>query len=216
MEMYETEEQQVAAIKDWWKKNGKSVIGGAVIGFGLIFGWRAYDEHQLTVQETASSAYEQALTALELDDKAQAQLQVFIDSNSKTNYASLASLKLAGILVKQGEFEKAEQQLNWAIANGSEVVSSIALLRVARLQTQMKKYDDALASLAKITSKAYAAKVAETKGDIYIAQAKIDAARTAYQAAVTAGSMTSRGLQMKLDDLAQPELSLDNVVSVSE
>ena len=37
MELYDTEEQQVEAIKDWWKENGKAVIFGAVIGLGGLF-----------------------------------------------------------------------------------------------------------------------------------------------------------------------------------
>ncbi|PAR85254.1 YfgM family protein, partial [Vibrio cholerae] len=44
MELYDTEEQQVEAIKDWWKENGKAVIFGAVIGLGGLFGWRYYQD----------------------------------------------------------------------------------------------------------------------------------------------------------------------------
>ena len=32
MAEYETEEEQVEALKAWWKKNGNSVIGGGKIG----------------------------------------------------------------------------------------------------------------------------------------------------------------------------------------
>ncbi len=34
MELYDTEEEQVQAIKEWWKENGKAVIIGAVLGLG--------------------------------------------------------------------------------------------------------------------------------------------------------------------------------------
>ncbi|MGU3844696.1 YfgM family protein, partial [Vibrio diabolicus] len=44
MELYDTEEQQVEAIKDWWKENGKAVIIGAVVGLGGLFGWRYYQD----------------------------------------------------------------------------------------------------------------------------------------------------------------------------
>ena len=38
MDTYETEEQQVEAIKKWWNENYKMVIGLAVIGLGSIVG----------------------------------------------------------------------------------------------------------------------------------------------------------------------------------
>ena len=65
MEAYETEEQQVEAIKSWWKENGKAVVIGGVVGIGAILGWKYYQSSQITAKETASAAYERALTALQ-------------------------------------------------------------------------------------------------------------------------------------------------------
>ena len=38
MSSYLSEEEQVEALKKWWKDNGTSVIAGVVLGFGIIFG----------------------------------------------------------------------------------------------------------------------------------------------------------------------------------
>ena len=65
MELYDTEEQQVEAIKDWWKENGKAVALGAVVGLGGIFGWRYYQDMQVSAQDAASQAYTSALTTLQ-------------------------------------------------------------------------------------------------------------------------------------------------------
>ena len=35
---YETEEQQVEALKDWWAENGRAVIAGVVLGVVVIGG----------------------------------------------------------------------------------------------------------------------------------------------------------------------------------
>ena len=43
MAEYETEEQQVEALKDWWKQNGLAVIGGAVLGVSALIGWRGWN-----------------------------------------------------------------------------------------------------------------------------------------------------------------------------
>lgn len=68
MEAYETEEQQVEAIKSWWKENGKAVVIGGVVGIGAILGWKYYQSSQITAKETASAAYERALTALQASE----------------------------------------------------------------------------------------------------------------------------------------------------
>jgi len=46
MEVYETEEQQVEAVKKWWKENGTSLIIGAVIGLSAIGGWKYYQSEE--------------------------------------------------------------------------------------------------------------------------------------------------------------------------
>ena len=45
MDVYNTEEEQVEAIKKWWNENGKSIITGIIIGVIAIFGWRSYENH---------------------------------------------------------------------------------------------------------------------------------------------------------------------------
>ena len=39
-EEYQTEEEQIEALKRWWKENGKSIIAGLVLGIGSIGGYR--------------------------------------------------------------------------------------------------------------------------------------------------------------------------------
>ena len=50
MELYDSEEQQVEAIKDWWKENGKAVVLGVVVGLGGLFGWRYYQDSVVQAQ----------------------------------------------------------------------------------------------------------------------------------------------------------------------
>lgn len=64
MELYDSEEQQVEAIKDWWKENGKAVIFGAVIGLGGLFGWRYYQDSVVEAREAASESYTSVISTL--------------------------------------------------------------------------------------------------------------------------------------------------------
>ncbi|WP_434339952.1 YfgM family protein [Motilimonas cestriensis] len=212
---YETEEQQVDAIKNWWKENGTAVIFGTVIGLGSLWGWRFYNEQKIASQEQASQAYTQAITTLETgSEDAISTTQAFIDSNADNNYGTLAALMLAKVAVDKGDFELALSQLEWAKKNKvSEVLLPTVNLRLARVQTELKQFDAALATLAEVKDDAFKAKAEEAKGDILLLQGQAQKARAAYQSAVLAGGNTGNpALQIKLDDLAETTLT-DEVVN---
>ena len=84
MELYDSEEQQVEAIKDWWKENGKAVIFGAVIGLGGLFGWRYYQDSVVEAREAASESYTTVISALDAKGvDAQSDIQAFIDATDE-------------------------------------------------------------------------------------------------------------------------------------
>lgn len=61
MKIYQTEEEQVTAIKGWWKQNGTAAITGITIGIALIIGWNYWQNNLQTNAYQASSLYEQLL-----------------------------------------------------------------------------------------------------------------------------------------------------------
>lgn len=48
-----TEEEQLAQIKDWWQRNGKPLVLGAVIALVLVFGWQFWQKHQINQAQSA-------------------------------------------------------------------------------------------------------------------------------------------------------------------
>ena len=40
-----TEEEQIEAIKQWWKKNGSSLLIGVGLALAIVFGWQAWQNH---------------------------------------------------------------------------------------------------------------------------------------------------------------------------
>ncbi|MFQ2164742.1 YfgM family protein [Aeromonas hydrophila] len=209
MEVYTTEEQQVEVIKSWWKENGTSVIAGTVIGLVGLFGWRYYNEHQQTSQETASQAYNEMATQLAKGDAAGfEQAQSFISAHKGDSYAELAALQLAAAAVKAGKLDLAAEQLTQVATSGDESIRPIAALRLARVLNDQGKADEALAQLGKINNDAFKAQVAEVRGDVLLKQGKAEEARDAYQAAADAGGLQgSAELKLKMDDLALPAVT---------
>lgn len=204
MELYDSEEQQVEAIKDWWKENGKAVIFGAVIGLGGLFGWRYYQDTVTAAQEAASESYTLTITALRSQGaSAESDVQSFIDANKDTEYASLAALQLAKVQVEAGNLDEALAQLEWAKASSSDqALKTVASYRIARIQSEQANFEQAFAELATITDSAWVGRVAELRGDIALRKGDKAAAYAAYTEAQQATD-ASQTLQMKLDDLAK-------------
>lgn len=204
MELYDSEEQQVEAIKDWWKENGKAVVLGVVVGLGGLFGWRYYQDSVVQAQEAASEQYSKAVESIVAKGAdSSADVQAFIDTSKDSEYAVLAAMQLAKAQVEAGNFEDALTQLQWAQSTTKDAaITPLVTYRIARLMIESSDNAGARAELDKITDTAWAGRVAELRGDIAIREGDRDAAYTAYTEAQQAQD-ASQALQLKLDDLAK-------------
>jgi predicted negative regulator of RcsB-dependent stress response len=203
MEHYATEEQQVEAIKRFWKENGLAIIVGAALGLGGLWGWRYYNDAQRVAQEQASSAYQQATEKLGQDDAAYTQALEFVKTHPDSSYVVLAALQLAQQAVERNDLDEALKQLTLAAKDASiPAIGSIANLRIARILLEQQKFDEVLTTLDSITDQAYVGQVEEIKGDVYLAQKLFDKARAAYSLALEHNA-NNNVLKMKLDNIAQ-------------
>ena len=206
IEGYETEEQQVDAIKKWWSENGTMLIVGAVVGLAGLWGWRYYGETVLSGQEQASNEFAQVLVKFEADSSEQgaADMNAFIADNEGNNYATLASLLLVKEAVKERNFDLAKTQLtNLLETNDYEPLMPVIKLRLARVKAELSEYNQAIATLDNITEEGFIVKANQTKGTVYVKQGDLASARLAFQAAVDASiGRVDPILQLQLDDLA--------------
>ncbi|MGB0937064.1 MAG: YfgM family protein [Colwellia sp.] len=206
MEIYQTEEQQEEAIKNYLKDNGNMIVAGLVLGLGGFVGFNYYQDNKLSQELALADSY-QTLVESSADDSNAfiAQGQAFIADNNKSSYASLTALALAKESAKHEDWSQVQKELSTAIENAPNAgIKAIATLRLARVQVQQEAYADALATLEQPISSAFVDQVEEIKGDAYLLQGKNDQARAAYQKAIAANGLNANpSLQMKLDDLAQ-------------
>ncbi|XOV79373.1 MAG: YfgM family protein [Aestuariibacter sp.] len=199
MDQFSTEEQQVEAIKKFWKENGIAILVGAALGLGGLWGWRYYNEQVLLTQEANSNAYETAIEQLQQDDVN--AVKSFIEEKSDSNYAVLAALQLAKEAIKHEDLTEAAKQLQWAAENvDAQEIKDIALVRLARVQNAQEQYDAALTTLSKVTSEAFKAQVHNIKGDVLVNQGKLTEAQNEYAQALALDENNTL-LQMKVDDL---------------
>jgi predicted negative regulator of RcsB-dependent stress response len=199
MERFETEEQQIEAIKRFWKDNGMVIILGAVLGLGGLWGWRYYNDSVIAQKEAASQAYESSVREF-ADAQETKALESFLAENEDTGYAPLASMILAQQAIEANDYESAKSHLAIAAAGKSEV-ADVAKLRLASVHLQLKEYTDALSQLESVSSPAFTDQVLELKGDVLYAQGKFEQARESYNLALLE-LPNDRNIKMKLDNIA--------------
>lgn len=206
MEIYSSEEQQEEAIKKAIKDNWLVVLLGAAIGLGAVWGWRYYDANVMAQQEADGAAYMQIVENVGKENTdIVAMANDYIANHDNNSYTVMAAMVAAKEAVEKGNFEEAQKQLTWAVDNShNETFKAVNALRLARVQSELGKHDEALATLNSPMPKAFTAQIEELKGDVYVKQGNADKARIAYQLAADNDGLTgNNGLQYKLDSLAQ-------------
>jgi len=208
MEGYETEEQQVDAIKGWWKENGNTLMIAAVVGLAGLWGWRFYNASAITAQEVASQAYSDVLVKFEKEggEAILADLTTFVENNQDNSYGVLAALLLAKEAIVQKDFALAKTQfVQLQSQNEYAPLDAVINLRLARVETQLGEYQQALKTVALIDDASFLAKASQVKGVIFLKQGNLEKARSAFQDAVNASQgKVDPILQLQLDDLASP------------
>ncbi|MBV1910752.1 MAG: tetratricopeptide repeat protein [Kangiellaceae bacterium] len=198
---YQTEEQQIEQLKEWWKDNGTPLIVGAVLGLSGFFGYRYWTEGQIAIQESASEAYTQVSEQIENKDTAKLveAAQAVKTQFPKTSYAILSALQLAKAAVDEKNLDKAMTELTWVVDNHSnnELVE-IAKIRLARILIAQEKADQALPLLTFENESGYFEFASMIKGDALLSLGKKAEALEAYRAAESAGKTTASHPTMKL------------------
>jgi predicted negative regulator of RcsB-dependent stress response len=210
-----TDDEKVEAIKKWWKENGTAVIAGIVIGLGLVFGWRAWVNHQEQTGQRASLAFEQTLMAASSGEHESAikQAEVLTEEFASSPYATLTDLAIARVQVEQGDLQAAADALRSAMERSpAPGLTTLAAFRLARVLIAEGALDEAAAVIEDHDDgPSFSADFAGLRGDIAAARGEISRARAAYQEAIDGGAGLSRLIELKLQDLpAEADLGPEN------
>ncbi len=214
MEIYDTEEEQVAAIKSWWKENGTSTIVGVAIGLALITGFNFWQGHVKDQANQAAELYGQLQVSVNQENTESAEkiIEKLDQEYGSTTYASYAALMAAKLKVEQNDLATAkeilEQQMNNAASNE---LQHIARIRLVKLLHATGEYEQGLQIIAQVdpaSNEVFAARYDELTGDLYVAFDRLGESRTAYQTALRSGAQSAL-LQFKLDDIAVAEVVVD-------
>jgi len=204
---HQTDEEQVQALKAWFKKNGSALIFGLAVGLASIGGYRFWTDYQITQSQKASLAYSSLQNFLMAGDSAKVfgAGEQLVKNFSGTPYAALAALGMARMSVESNSLDAAEVHLRWVIDNADQKgMKHIARLRLVRVLAAEKKYDEALALANSSGQGGYTSLYSEARGDILLAQNQPAQARSAYQQALDSILENDQRrilIEMKLNDL---------------
>jgi len=203
---YDLEEQeQLATLKDWWNKYGNLLTWVLIIALSAYAAWSGWNVYQRNQTVQASQLYDELQKALAAKDNAKVQRAAgdMTDRFARTAYAQMSALAAAKSAFDANDMKTAKAQLQWVIGNGrDEEYKAIAKIRLAGIMLDEKAYDDGLKLLAGDFPAQFAGVVADRKGDILVAQGKIDDARAAYRMALDKTDQKNPGrqlIQLKLD-----------------
>ena len=198
------EEQEINQLKDWWKENGKTIIVAFILGVGGTFGWRYWQAHQAEQIAQASAQYDALIYSAQQDEQAKkANIEQFVQANSKTAYAVFALLDEAKKATEKQDFAAAEANLNQALTQSQdEVLTSIVALRLSAVQFQLGQLDNALTTLNQVKGESFNARKAILTGDIQVAKGDKVAAKNSFEQAQQSGSQLEQQMaKMKLNNL---------------
>jgi len=211
VEIYDTEEEQVAAIKRWWKENGSSTIAGIVVGIVGILGWDFWQSYNVDKANQASALYEELQKSGDKDnlDSVEKITERLTTNYKSTAYADFATLQLVKVKVQQGDLDAAKSLLEQLVKGaGSSEIKHVARLRLIKLLIATDQNEQGLQLIAEVnqaSSEGFNASYNELKGDLYVALDRLGEARTAYQSALREGAQSPL-LQFKLDDITSAEI----------
>lgn len=199
------EQEQLASLKSWWGQYGNLVTWVLIAVLAAYAAWTGWNYYQRNQSAQAAHLYEELQKAASEQDKEKVQ-RAAADMQSKfsrTSYAQMSALVAAKSAFDASDYQAAKTQLQWVIDNGrTDEYKAIAKVRLAGILLDEKAYEEGLKVLAGDFPAQFAGVVEDRKGDILVAQNKLDEARSAYQAALDKTDVRNPGrqlIQIKLD-----------------
>jgi predicted negative regulator of RcsB-dependent stress response len=212
-----TDDEQLEALKNWWKENGKQILTTVIVVAAGYFGWTFWQNNQSAQIHAANDLFMQLVQAAEqaeiggvaLDEELQTvkfiadQLQ---NDYANSQYSVLGALLAARTAVVFSDLDDAQARLQWASDNAdSDAESQLIGYRLAKVLVARGELDAAQGALTESTPE-YQALYADLRGDILREQGDKAGAILAYQEALDAllpgQEHYISTLELKIDNLS--------------
>jgi predicted negative regulator of RcsB-dependent stress response len=180
------EQEQLDAVKAFWKQYGNLVTWALILALGAFAAWNGWNWYQRDQATKAAAMFDELERAAQANDADKAG-HVFADLRERyprTAFAQQGGMLAAKVQADANKQDDARASLSWVAENASEdELKTIARLRLAGLLLDAKKFDEALRELDAAKAPGFESLVADRRGDVLLSQGKRDEAAVAYKAA---------------------------------
>ena len=161
---------------------------GVVLAFVIITAIFWYRDYTRKIRyQNAVDFYGVVMNANLADEKNVAEVRAFISEHGNDVYSELAALSLAKQFVSEKKYQEAADLLNGSLGAAKDsILDDIVRLRIARLDIELRKFDDAAAVLNAVkNTDSFRFEVTSLKGDAAYASGDLNAAFKYYDEALS-------------------------------
>ena len=187
-----TDEEQKEQLKSFMKRYGSPIIIGVLLALCAFFAWQWWNKKQAIEASNRTAQFQEILNQQEqasgddvLYKKLQADADTLIKANPDSAQAVQAQLVLAKLAYDKKDYANATKILTNAQTSkvDDEGLKAIVNVRLAYTQIEQNQLDQALKTLNQVKLESFIPTVEEARGDIFVAQKKIEDAQKAYKKA---------------------------------
>jgi len=193
VEVYQSEDEQLEAIKRWFRENGRSLLTAVLVALILVFGYRYWQDTHLRQREAAAAGYQELMSAVrswstdakpETLTTAKTLAETLKKDFSSSVYAQFAALQKARLAVKENDLAGAEAELRWVLDHKPDAdITALTQVRLARILHAKGDDAGALTLIDAVKAGSYEFQFEKVRGDILLAKGDNAGARAAFQKA---------------------------------
>jgi predicted negative regulator of RcsB-dependent stress response len=208
------EQEQLDQIKHFWAQYGNLITWVLIAVLGSMAAWNGWNYWQRSQASKAAVLFDEIERAAVANDaeRMERALADMKDRFGSTTFAAQSGLLAGKALFDAGKTDGARAALTWVADKASDdAYKAVARLRLVGLDTEAKAFDQALKTLEAPMPKAFEPLAADRRGDVFMAQGKVEEAKIQYQNAwrgLSAQTEYRRLVEVKLAALGVSVASL--------
>jgi predicted negative regulator of RcsB-dependent stress response len=177
------EQEQLDAIKSFWKQYGNLITWTLVVALGGFAAWNGWNWYQRDQGVKAGAMFDELDRSVQAGD-VDRSAKIFADLQARypaAKWTAQGGLMLARLQIDKGQADAATAVLRWlGEKSDDEGLRALAALRLAGLELDAKRWDEALKALEAANVKGFEALTADRRGDVLLAQGKPQQAADAF------------------------------------
>lgn len=177
------EQEQLDAIKSFWKQYGNLITWTLVLALGGFAAWNGWNWYQRDQGVKAGAMFDELDRSVQAGD-VDRSAKIFADLQARypaAKWTAQGGLMLARLQIDKGQADAATAVLRWlGEKSDDEGLRALAALRLAGLELDAKRWDEALKALEAANVKGFEALTADRRGDVLLAQGKPQQAADAF------------------------------------